>query len=816
MTMVRLTQVLKWIFTLIAGLLGLAAIASVVIISLGITINLDAVRPAVETAVSTALGRKTRITGSVNLKPTLRPTLEIKGVQIDNPEGWTEPVFASIDLARVQLGIPALFNRQIDVGEITCEQVILNLESNKAGKNNWTFGESKNPKPESEINKKPEPSNVGLQALDKLSLQQIKVRYRDQSLNKEIAFTLDELQGTARQGVPLKLTGKGSFQDRNYSFTLDGGSLNTLHLRKQLYHFTLTGKMAGSPFTAGGSMGKEDDESRVDLDMTLSRVDIGALLKWLKIMDDIDARSEQMALQLKLRGNTLHELVTRSKMSFSIKDGSWTLHGAGNGNGLPIAITKGVMHTLPSQPVALNLEGVIDKTPITIAIQGMELINYVDAPKKMPMSIKVRAAKTKLDFNGKLSLPITKRAVTLAMTVEGEKLDSLNELLGLDLPPLGPYSVAAQFDMHGQGYDLSNLAIKVGSSDLTGSMTLDMSGDKPEAKVDLVSSLLQINDFELGTWSPERTSTQKEKQENQTEGKKTEQPKEDAEKQAASLLSPEALARANGHLQIRMNRVMSGKDMLGRGSLDVSLKDGRFAVNPLELKLADGTAKMQISYYPTAENAEIHLATTIDGLDLGIIARRIKPETTMGGRLYMDVLLDATAPAFDQLPANGKGHFDLAFIPENFDAGLIDMWAVNLLTSLAEETDNEPGSTINCLVASLSMSDGIMQERTIFIDTTNMSIEAEATVDFKKQQLRMLAAPKAKKPEFFSLATPVKISGKFDDFGIGINVVRLTGTVASFVTSPVHVPLRRIFAKKRPEDGKEACMEAWQKRNLEN
>ena len=187
----------------------------------------------------------------------------------------------------------------------------------------------------------------------------------------------------------------------------------------------------------------------------------------------------------------------------------------------------------------------------------------------------------------------------------------------------------------------------------------------------------------------------------------------------------------------------------------------------------------------------------------------------MGGRLSLDILLDATAPALDQLMANAGGHFDLAFVPENFDAGLIDMWAVNLLSSLASEADGEPNSVINCLVASFGMEDGLMQERTIFIDTTNMSIEAAATINFKKRELSMLARPKAKKPEFFSLATPVKVSGKFDDFGIKMNIVRLTGTVASFVTSPLHVPLRRIFAKIRPEDGKEACRQAWNKRNLE-
>ena len=62
--MVRLTKIFKWFFVIVAGLFGLAAIASAVIFSLGITINLDTVRPAVETAVSAALGRDTRITGS--------------------------------------------------------------------------------------------------------------------------------------------------------------------------------------------------------------------------------------------------------------------------------------------------------------------------------------------------------------------------------------------------------------------------------------------------------------------------------------------------------------------------------------------------------------------------------------------------------------------------------------------------------------------------------------------------------------------------------------------------------------------------------
>ncbi len=38
----------------------------------------------------------------------------------------------------------------------------------------------------------------------------------------------------------------------------------------------------------------------------------------------------------------------------------------------------------------------------------------------------------------------------------------------------------------------------------------------------------------------------------------------------------------------------------------------------------------------------------------------------------------------------------------------------------------------------------------------------------------------------------------------------LTKSVVSFITSPVHVPVRRLFGKGLPEDGKEACKAMWE------
>jgi uncharacterized protein involved in outer membrane biogenesis len=807
-------KLFKWVFITILALFSLTVAAAMIVAALDLTLNLNQIRPAVETALSTALNRKVQIRGSVSLKPTLSPTLEIRDVQIDNPEGWTDPVFMAVELARVQVGIPALFNKQIDIGEITAEQVILNLESNKKGKNNWQFDSSKKLDTEPEDEPADKYEALGIQALDKLSLHQIRLKYRDSSLDKELTFALDELSGTAQQGEPLQWHGKGNFQKKEFNFTIESGALEEFHPRKQLYPLSITGTIADSPFTARGELGRDRNEPKLDLDLTLTEVDIGALLSWLQIAEGVDAETDELALHLNLRGDSLRQLVTESNMLFTLKGGMHTLHGAGKGDGIPIAIAKGEVSALSGKPVALNLDGSIDSTPISIAIQGMELVNYVGKPQQLPITIKVEAAETTLNFRGKLAMPISNKAVSLGMTMQGKKLDSLDQLLGIDLPPLGPYSVEAKFSMQERGYELSDLHIKVGASDLTGTMRLDMAGIKPEAEVQLVSSLLQIDDFDLGDWSPEGENAAEKEQETASEEGKPEKKETRESSQAASLLSAESLGRANAQLLIKLDKVMSGTDTLGKGRLEVALQEGRFSITPLELQLAGGMARTEFSYYPTTTAAEIQLTTTIDNLDVGILARRIKPETKMGGLLNLDISLEATAPSLDQLMANGKGHFDLAFIPENFDAGIIDLWAVNLLSALASKVDGAPTSVINCLVASFGMEDGLMTDRVIFMDTTHMSIEGEAQIDFKKQRLNVKAAPSAKKPEFFSLATPVKINGTFEDFDIGINTIRLTTTAASFVTSPIHVPLRRLFSGERPEDGAEACRQAWNNRNI--
>jgi hypothetical protein len=109
----------------------------------------------------------------------------------------------------------------------------------------------------------------------------------------------------------------------------------------------------------------------------------------------------------------------------------------------------------------------------------------------------------------------------------------------------------------------------------------------------------------------------------------------------------------------------------------------------------------------------------------------------------------------------------------------------------------------------MGMEDGVMKEKAIFLDTTRMYVDGSAEIDFADRRLKLRLKPEAKRPEFFSLATPIRLEGSFDNVelkGLGISIL---GSAISFVTSPFHVPFRRLFKGEIPADGVEACTVAW-------
>ena len=625
-----------------------------------IPINLTSYKEPVENIVSNALHRPVIIDGSIVISTSLKPVFTLKGLQILNPEGFTQEKFLSLDQARIQVALLPLLQKKLYFPEISVQQLFVTLEENKNGAVNWTFKENSD--------------------------------------------------GKKKQFVSEKAPGKRSDGAQKLALTDDSIVVEKLRFDNLIVtHYTPQGK-------------------------------------------------ESATLQLKEC------------------NGSMT----------------------PGSPLQLDMSGELLTFPYSLNVSIASLEEFLTSNSTW-MEVRSEIADTQLDFAGSINIAKAHRAVTLQVKVKGENLQSLNQLLKVDLPPLVTYSVATDLTLQKQRFALNNLSVSTGSSSLVGTASV-ITGEKVTAQVDFHSPSIQLDDFVFDDWSwgGEAGTQEKEEQGEEAVAKKG------ADEEVRALFSPDLLDDFDIALTIRADQVLSGDDQLGSGSLKALLRDGRLAIEPLELQIPGGDIKMSASLKPGQEESDATFRAVIHNFDIGILVRRQKPEAKMSGLVNLDVDLHSSASTIDQIFANGNGYFDFSGHLEHLGAGIIDLWAVNLIAAIVSSTEEEQ-SEVNCAVGRWSVVDGLLTPDVFFIDTSKIRICGQGQVDFRKNTVELTVSPTPKKPEFFNLATPLKISGSFESIHFGLQKGALVGTAARFLASPVVVPIKRVFSDQIPEDGSDAC-----------
>jgi uncharacterized protein involved in outer membrane biogenesis len=408
-------------------------------------------------------------------------------------------------------------------------------------------------------------------------------------------------------------------------------------------------------------------------------------------------------------------------------------------------------------------------------------------------------------LSSRVELPLQQQKWDFKMLLSGERLNSINNFLEIDLPPYGPYELGGRFQLKPDGYYLSDIKARVNQSHMTGKMSLNTVARPPLLAIDLTTRTLQMNDFKVGDWSPTETATRADDQ--KASGMTPSQRNTDTS-EVRSLLSPEFMRSVDAHLNLKVQEVLSGKDKLGSGNLAAGLDKGRFFVDPLQLNVPGGSVKLAFAFEPTKTDTALEASAKIEQFDYGILARRVKPNSSMKGWLSLDVDLKSRAKSLDTIMHQANGHIDFAIVPQDFEANLFELWAVNLLTAVLPKLDSGAASKVNCAVFRFDINDGQMKQNAIFADTTKMQVGGEAKVNFKTEAVYLTMAPKAKKAQFFSLATPIQVKGTFTDYDISVKPGGLIGTAIRFITSPVVVPIQRVFTEQAPADGKAACSAA--------
>ncbi|MEO8166414.1 MAG: hypothetical protein ABI619_13565, partial [Betaproteobacteria bacterium] len=448
-----------------------------------------------------------------------------------------------------------------------------------------------------------------------------------------------------------------------------------------------------------------------------------------------------------------------------------------------------------------SLHGAIDDVPVTIAFSTARAYQLANPKMPLPFALNASGADASLTLAGSIARPIGSE-VQMALQAHGQRFDTLNKLARTALPPWGPWSVTGEFRMSPIGYAINDLRLQVGASVMTGQGRLDTATGRPRIDVALTAPIIQLDDFKLEGWSPfEKKPAGKSATTAADVRRKAAAASDDAQK----LLSPEMLRRQDASLDVEVEQVLSGKDRLGSGKLKARLANGRADIGPLEVNVASGSAKLWLGYKPTEHDVNVDLRVDVQKFDYGVLARRIKPESDLHGVFSLKMDVASRAQYLSEILRHGSGQIEFAVWPQNLRSGVFDLWAVNVLVALVPVLDPGKESKVNCAIGRFDLRDGKLVDRSVILDTSRMRVVGTAKADFAAEKFDLQLRPQAKKAQFLSLATPIRVSGPFSDFKIGVSPGDILGTFARLATSIFWVPLQRLAGKKLPADGADVC-----------
>ncbi len=425
--------------------------------------------------------------------------------------------------------------------------------------------------------------------------------------------------------------------------------------------------------------------------------------------------------------------------------------------------------------------GVADGQPFSIAAIGQSLVD-VRSGRPYLLNADIHALGTHLQGKVSIDEPFDLGMSATDFEASGSDLADLYHLTRIVLPNTAPYRLSARLRREDTQYHLSAIAGQIGSSDLHGTLSVDMKTADPRQNVrpsmtaDLTSRAFNIADLRpaLGSRTAPRRGT------------------EDRFFPEARL-DPQRVRKMDAVVQFHAESVQTRKIPLRQMSFQLHLEHGVMTIDPVSFGFAQGRVTGKVRIDATHDDPDVSLDARIADVSLSQFHSK-NGASPIDGVLAGRAVLHGHGRSVREAVATADGSVT-AVVPhgeirEAF-AELAGMDAVRglglLLAKDQEKTD------VRCGIAQFQAVKGTLMVQTLIFDTDNVLITGKGQVDLGSEQwdLSLRGEPKkmslriksslALRGTFLQPSISVKSGNAFGQSGLAIGLAAVLTPVAAIL-----------------------------------
>jgi hypothetical protein len=442
----------------------------------------------------------------------------------------------------------------------------------------------------------------------------------------------------------------------------------------------------------------------------------------------------------------------------------------------------------------LKCTGSLNEKPFRAQIHGGPLVN-LDPDHPYDLEAHLTASDITLDAHASFPKPFDLTQYRMKFKVSGRDLADIYYLTGLALPNTPPFQLGADVTHTGTVFRLEDLKGTLGSSDIEGEMEVQAAGKKPKLIAKLRSRSLNMVDLAPTLGRP--ASSPASSLDNSGSSGAPAQAAGAATKTAASKApSPHRSSKAppptqpppasdhlfpDADLQVDRVRGMDADVTYQAGSVvapklpmkevnfHLQLHDGLLRMDPLAFVLDAGRFSGRLAIDARRDVPETTIDMAIDHVDLAQFKSASAKQPPLDGSLVGRLTIHGFGTSVHKLASTADGTLSVALPEGQMNNALAELTGINVVRGLGLLlSEKEKDTQIRCGIVDFQAQKGMLDSKSVFIDTTNVLITGRGHIDLGDERLDLTLQGDPKKVRLLRLRSPITLHGTLLHPAVGV------------------------------------------------
>lgn len=721
------------------------------------TFDPNAYKPQIIAAARNATGRELRLSGPIQVKPSLVPTITVEDAGFANAPWGSRPEMATMKRLEARIALLPLIRGELRIAKITLVEPDILLERQADGQANWVMhrpaGAAAPSAPAPATGGAPSTPRGSAIAVEAISIQGGRVALRDALLNRTQSLAIASAEASASGGDgPLRLDAKATWNGIAFTAAIKGGPLAQLMdpaAGGPPWPIDLRIEADGARLAAKGTIASPVTGAGYDLAVEGS---IDQLIRLAALVPDVPLpplRGVSFAVQAADKGGAFPEL-----RALSLKVGESDLNALQTGLVLRSAEVNGKAADQPlSFAAQATLSGVLLKAeggtgPLAALLPGAA------STTPWPIRLVASAGDATLSVDGALSHPTEAAGLDAKIEARVPDLAALSPLAGQPLPAVRDATFSARLVEHDRrnGYALKDISARALGSDIEGEASLLLAA-RSRIEARLASRKLDVDALLAAMPAPPPAASA------------------GAPASAPPPTPPDGRIIPNTPLPLELLKPLDAKATLAVAELvfgatayrdvgaEIALASGHLQVKDLKATLSSGRLSGALDVDAGKDVPPVAIMLRSPAQELASLLPRLGVPFPMRGQMELDLNVTGAGATPRAIAASLGGHLGVAVGRGSIDSRLLEMAAGELWRVLVPGAPRGDTS-ITCIALRFDIAHGVAVARTLLADTAPARISGEGNLNLGTERLALVLTPTLRLAGG-GISVPVDVGGSF-------------------------------------------------------